>query len=103
MPYAPKRHRAIRSARRQHRSYDKRRGSARQRGYDTAWDKFSAWYRKEHPLCEECVKNDLIIPVDVVDHIIPLAEGGAHCDEENAMSLCWSCHEKKKAREKRAR
>lgn len=31
-----------------------RRGSARKRGYDTAWDRLSTWARRCQPFCSDC-------------------------------------------------
>ncbi|WP_456264571.1 HNH endonuclease [Helcococcus ovis] len=33
----------------------------------------------------------IIVPVEEVHHIKPLAEGGTH-DKKNLISLCKSCH-----------
>jgi 5-methylcytosine-specific restriction protein A len=35
------------------RQYDLQRGSAKERGYDSRWNKFSRDWRKRHPLCGE--------------------------------------------------
>lgn len=104
MPWAPKTHKAIRNAgsAKAHRSYDQRRGSARQRGYDWTWAKARAAYLREHPLCEQCLRVRLTVVAAMVDHIVPMSDGGDKLDDDNLQSLCWSCHEVKKAREKRA-
>jgi len=68
------------------------RKSARARGYDTAWDRLAARYRREHPFCEECARRGYVGLMDEVDHIIPLVDGGARLDPENLQSLCWKCH-----------
>jgi len=103
MPWTPKTHKptAAVSSAQKHRAYDRNRGSARERGYGPAWDKTRKDYALDNPLCEECLLRDIIVPVAVVDHITPLSEGGALHDSENLQSLCWSCHERKKARERR--
>lgn len=41
-------------------------------------------------------------PIEV-DHIVPLTDGGSHCDPSNTQSLCKSCHSSKTARDKAAR
>lgn len=53
------------------RTYDKNRGSAAERGYDTRWQKARRTYLMHHPLCVECMKDNVIEPATVVDHIIP--------------------------------
>ncbi|MDK7785471.1 HNH endonuclease signature motif containing protein [Gardnerella vaginalis] len=48
---------------------------------------------REHPFCELCFKNHMLVPVEQVHHIKPIAEGGTHA-RENLISLCKSCHSK---------
>jgi len=78
--------------------HDERRGSARERGYDYRWEKVRDWYRASHPLCEVCGR-----PMDHVDHIVPLRDGGERLDPDNLQSLCKPCHDKKTAEETRKR
>ena len=47
----------------------------------------------EHPLCEMCLKEGRLTPVQEVHHILPVSKGGTHA-RENLMSLCQSCHTK---------
>lgn len=68
-----------------------------------AWRKFRNWYVSKHPFCELCEKQGLLVPVDVVDHIIELKDGGDRLSDSNAMSLCNRCHSLKTAKEKRRR
>ena len=75
-----------------------KRGTSRQRGYTTEWSKLSKWYRQQHPLCEMCLKRDLLVAAECVDHIVPKAQGGTD-DESNLQSLCWSCHSRKTAKD----
>lgn len=71
-----------------------------QKIYHTArWRRTSEQYRKEHPICIECKENGLIEQVDVVDHIVPIQNGGAVFDWDNLQSLCNSCHNSKTAKE----
>lgn len=67
------------------------RDPAVKRRYGRAWKRIRDSYVKEHPFCEECFKRGVLVPVDEVHHIKPLAEGGTH-DRENLISLCSSCH-----------
>jgi len=61
--------------------------------YGSAWRKIRARYVKEHPLCERCLKEGRLVPVQIVHHILPKAEGGSD-DFGNLMSLCQGCHNK---------
>ena len=63
------------------------------------WRKKSKAFKINNPLCIECERNDLIVPVKVVDHIIPINAGGAMLDDDNLQSLCESCHNRKSANE----
>lgn len=86
------------------RMVDTHRGSARERGYTTEWDRFSRAWKAQHPWCGEradgrlhaehslCVQAGQRNIADVTDHIIPLSAGGAHCDETNSQSLCNRCN-----------
>ena len=60
-----------------------------------AWRKASLAYRKEHPICEKCYKEGKIVPVAVVDHIIPVRRGCDPFDMSNFQSLCHKCHNSK--------
>ncbi len=42
------------------------------------------------PLCRMCGRL-----ADLVDHIVPIMDGGAVLDEENLQSLCTACHARK--------
>jgi len=62
--------------------------SARQRGYDTSWDKFRRYYLRKYPVCAIC-KSLSSIP----HHITPLPEGSKY-DEMNLLPVCLTCHNK---------
>jgi len=66
---------------------EKNRPSARGRGYDTNWDKFSRHYKRLYPLCVRCGR-----PAYVVHHIVPLSDGGDKYNPNNLASLCRHCH-----------
>lgn len=51
------------------------------------------------PLCEECRRRGLVTEATVVDHIVPINEGGAALDLRNLQSLCDACHNRKSGRE----
>ena len=61
--------------------------------YGRAWKRIRDRYAAEHPLCEVCLKEGRLTPVEEVHHIIPVSQGGTH-DRGNLMSLCQSCHTK---------
>ena len=68
-----------------------------------AWRRYSEWYRSKYPLCENCLKHGLAVPVDVVDHIAELKDGGAKFSEDNTQSLCHACHNAKSRKERKKR
>ena len=61
--------------------------------YGKAWRVIRKRYVVEHPLCEMCLKENRMIKVEEVHHILPLSRG-VTSDEDNLMSLCKSCHSK---------
>jgi 5-methylcytosine-specific restriction protein A len=77
MPLMPPLHRprGQRSRREAQRSYDARRGSARDRGYDAEWDKASAAHREAHPFCRYCrfgvFGRKRVEATTCVDHLYP--------------------------------
>ncbi len=78
---------------------EKDRKSARERGYDTRWDKARKGYLIKHPLCVECVKEGRYTPATVVDHIKPhRGNKQLFWDRDNWQSLCKQHHDKKTAR-----
>ncbi|MER2622468.1 MAG: HNH endonuclease [Accumulibacter sp.] len=87
----------------QHRDY----GRAR-RGFDTelgfyqsaAWRALRAACLRAHPLCRLCKSRGLLVAATVVDHIVPIKDGGARYDERNTQCLCVICHNAKSAKER---
>ncbi|PZQ56259.1 MAG: endonuclease [Novosphingobium pentaromativorans] len=49
---------------------------------------------REEPFCRRCLEDGKHVASDVVDHIVPLAEGGSD-DRENKQGLCDPCHDAK--------
>jgi 5-methylcytosine-specific restriction protein A len=78
-----------------------RRGSARERGYTSRWDKARKTYLTSHPLCCYCEREGRIEPATVVDHIIPhKGDQALFWDAENNWQpLCAPCHSSVKQRE----
>lgn len=77
----------VRRARFEH---DERRGTSKERGYDARWRKLRAAHMAAEPLCRMCGHL-----ADLVDHIVPILDGGAVLDDENLQSLCVACHASK--------
>lgn len=61
--------------------------------YGRAWKRIRDKYAAAHPLCEICLRNGRLTPVEEVHHILPISKGGTHA-KDNLMSLCQSCHTK---------
>jgi 5-methylcytosine-specific restriction enzyme A len=73
MPVMPPTFRAYDKAEVQRRAKeaDRRRGSARARGYSAAWDKASKGYLRSHPTCEYHALEGLVCAAEAVDHLFP--------------------------------
>lgn len=104
MPIRPPLHRPAgdRTKKARDKAHDGRRGSARQRGYTTAWDKARKVFLTEHPLCRYCEAHGLIVPATVVDHI--KRHGGDAAlfwDTDNWQPLCQPCHNSVKQSDER--
>nr|DAO17220.1 MAG TPA: HNH endonuclease [Caudoviricetes sp.] len=83
------------------RTYDSRRGTATERGYNSKWSRASKLFLATHPWCAECLRRDGIrVRATETDHIIP-HKGDRHLfwDQSNWQPLCHSCHSVKTARE----
>ena len=57
-------------------------------------------YVAENPVCVICEERGFVSPVEEVDHIVPIRQGGAEYDWNNLQSLCKSCHARKSAKER---
>lgn len=64
------------------------------------WRKAAKRYKESNPICVKCEAEGLIVPVKVVDHIVPINAGGEELNESNFQSLCEKCHNKKSATER---
>lgn len=83
--------------------HDERRGSSRQRGYDGRWERVRAMHLAAEPLCRLCAARGRVTPAVLVDHIVPIRDGGAVLDDRNLQSLCRRCHDAKTAEDMRKR
>ena len=79
------------------REYNHRRPERHKLYNTTQWQKLREYKKHRSPLCEECLRNGVITPMTLVDHIVPIEEGGAPFAIENLQSLCSACHNKKHA------
>lgn len=61
------------------------------------WRKLRAIYAKRNPLCISCLGIGRYTPMNVVDHIKPISDGGEMYNWDNLQSLCTSCHQSKTA------
>lgn len=77
------------------------RASARERGYDTAWEKASKGYLIRHPLCVHCLAEGIVTTSTVTDHIIPHRGDMVlfWASDTNWQALCKRHHDKKTATE----
>ena len=64
------------------------------------WRAVRAAFLREHPVCRACDALGVLVPAVVVDHVLPLKDGGGRYDAGNFQSLCISCHNRKSARER---
>jgi len=53
----------------------------------TRWQRLRAVVLRRSPVCTECGR-----PATLVDHIVPISEGGEQFDEANLRPLCAGCH-----------
>lgn len=76
---------------------DKRRPSARERGYNARWERERKAFLKQHPTCCRCGA-----PADTVDHKEPHRGNAAlFWDRSNWAAMCRPCHSSGKQAEER--
>jgi 5-methylcytosine-specific restriction protein A len=66
----------------------------------TRWRKLRIVVLNEEPLCKTCKSNGQVAAAQVVDHIIPINQGGDPFERSNLQGLCHVCHNAKSARER---
>jgi 5-methylcytosine-specific restriction protein A len=75
------------------RKHDAKRGPARERGYNTRWDKARKTFLMRSPLCVMCQKEGRVTPARVVDYIIPhKGDTALLWDTSNWQGLCFPHH-----------
>lgn len=73
---------------------------ARERGYDSRWEKARKTFLARSPLCVKCEKQGRVTPATVVDHVIPhRGDRKLFWDSTNWQPLCVECHNRDKQRE----
>jgi len=73
--------------------------SRHERGYGSKWVKLrAAILKRDHHLCQPCLRNGRPTQATAVDHIKPKAKGGTD-EPENLEGVCHSCHKIKSKRE----
>ena len=91
------------SARERAGAYERDRGSAAERGYDSKWRKARTAFLAEYPLCIMCEAQGRVAAASVVDHIKP--HRGDHAlfwARSNWQPLCKPHHDRDKQRVDRA-
>lgn len=81
---------------RQQRVYDKDRGSAKDRGYDSSWRKVRSLKLRKDPLCEcaRCKAAGITKAAVLVHHIKPIkAHPELRLTLSNLLSMAFDCHE----------
>ena len=65
------------------------------------WKATRSHHIKKNPICKECKEKDgRIVAGNVVDHIIPVRQGGKPFDFDNLQTLCNEHHNKKSIEER---
>lgn len=59
------------------------------------WKRLRADVLREEPLCRECAKRGIVKAAQMVDHIVPIRQGGDKMSKGNLQPLCRACHERK--------
>jgi 5-methylcytosine-specific restriction protein A len=86
-----------------YRRIERYRGTAKARGYDAAWRRVRLDVLRAEFLCRMCNEAGVTSVAVEVDHVIPLAHGGARLDRQNLQPLCRMHHAEKTAIENEAR
>jgi hypothetical protein len=68
--------------------------------YNTAaWQRLREAKLSESPLCQACLRREVVEPAIAVDHVVAIAKGGDPFPPlSGLMSLCESCHNSKTRR-----
>lgn len=66
----------------------------------TTWRMTAKAYIKSNPLCKHCKDKGILTQACIVDHIIPINQGGDVWDWDNLQGLCRSCNASKTSKQK---
>jgi 5-methylcytosine-specific restriction protein A len=75
------------------------RGTAKARGYDADWRRVRNAVLHDQPFCVACNAAGVVQLAQEVDHVVPLAHGGARLERQNLQGLCREHHAEKTAAE----
>jgi 5-methylcytosine-specific restriction enzyme A len=64
------------------------------------WKATRRSYIAAHPLCEECQRKGVTTEGKVVDHVVPIKQGGDLYKIQNLQTLCDRCHAIKSGKER---
>ena len=61
------------------------------------WRNLRAHYLSQHPYCEcpKCAASNNPLTAQMVDHIIPINQGGEPLNYNNLQAMAHTCHNKK--------
>jgi len=79
------------------RYFDVRRGTTKQRGYDSDWERVAEQRRElDCYLCQHCLEEGIVRASNLVDHIIPThIRSDWRLVIDNTQVLCRDCHTRK--------
>ena len=60
--------------------------------YNGEWRRLRSLKLRQEPLCRLCLSVGRTVPATVVDHILPISDGGTNTTE-NLQPLCKRCHD----------
>lgn len=84
------------------RASDARRGTARERGYDSAWTKAAKGHLRSDPFCRYCALIDEVVGATLVDHLYPhKGDRWLFWFRPFWVSCCKPCHDGFKQRTER--
>ncbi len=84
------------------RQYNKNRPQRQDFYNGITWRRCRNLFARLYPVCIQCRDDEFSVamPLDVVDHIIPIEHGGEPYSFENLQGLCHRHHNKKTASDK---
>lgn len=96
MPNAPRRFKPKGVSTPTRKPWHTTRGTNKERGYSTDWNKLRNAYITEHPLCERCEEQGHVTEATEVNHKIPFSgvDDPLRLDPNNLESVCTPCHRK---------